>query len=247
MSAATLALLAVAAFVTATLSGVFGMGGGMVLMALLASILPVPEAMLLHGATQLVANGTRAGLLRGHIEWRVVVGHALGALVALTVFARLRVAPDTRTVFALLGALPLLVAVLPMRLVPSLRRRGVPGLVGAVATSGQLVAGVSGPLLDAFFVQSTSGRRAVVATKAAVSVLGHASKLVYFALLLPTADEAVIGTLPPVAFPLAAACAAAGTRTGRAVLERLSDTGFRRHSRRLLLVLAAICLLRALA
>ena len=53
-----LILLAIAS--TAALSGVFGMAGGMVLIAVLALLLPIPEAMVIHALAQGVANG--AGL-----------------------------------------------------------------------------------------------------------------------------------------------------------------------------------------
>ena len=48
------------AFLTATLSGVFGMAGGHVLMGALAFVLPVQAAFVTHGVLQLVSNGWRA-------------------------------------------------------------------------------------------------------------------------------------------------------------------------------------------
>ena len=50
------------------LIGIVGMAGGMVLMFILISLLPVSSAMILHAATQLTANGSRALLLQ-HILW----------------------------------------------------------------------------------------------------------------------------------------------------------------------------------
>jgi hypothetical protein len=47
----------------AALSALLGMAGGMVFMAGLTLLLPVPTAMVLHGATQLISNGSRALLL----------------------------------------------------------------------------------------------------------------------------------------------------------------------------------------
>ncbi len=48
--------------VSALISGVFGMAGGLTLMGVLAGMLPVATAMLLHGAVQMVSNGYRAFL-----------------------------------------------------------------------------------------------------------------------------------------------------------------------------------------
>ena len=54
-------------FVTSLISGVIGMAGGMILMAVLVSLLSVPAAMVVHGAVQATANGSRAYFLRQHI------------------------------------------------------------------------------------------------------------------------------------------------------------------------------------
>ena len=65
----TVALLFIT-FATALISGMFGMGGGMILMGVLLALLPLSQAMVLHGSVQLTSNGSRAWLLRRHIRWR---------------------------------------------------------------------------------------------------------------------------------------------------------------------------------
>ena len=60
MSSVTAAFLIITAFLTALLSGIFGMAGGLVLMGALALVLPVSAAFVTHGLLQLVANGWRA-------------------------------------------------------------------------------------------------------------------------------------------------------------------------------------------
>jgi hypothetical protein len=56
------ALITLVAFATSVISAVFGMAGGMILMGVYAIALPVQVAMILHGITQLFANGFRAFL-----------------------------------------------------------------------------------------------------------------------------------------------------------------------------------------
>ena len=60
MSLLLAASIALVAFITSAISGIFGMSGGMILMGYLAFVLPVSAAMMMHGATQAVANGYRA-------------------------------------------------------------------------------------------------------------------------------------------------------------------------------------------
>ncbi len=67
----------ITAFLTSVLSGLVGMAGGAVLMAVLITILPVSSAMILHGATQAMANGSRTLLLREHLIWRLLPGYGL--------------------------------------------------------------------------------------------------------------------------------------------------------------------------
>src|SRR5512143_3413356 len=85
-----LAVLAASALVTSFISGILGMAGGMILMGILLALVPLPAAMMLHGITQLAANGWRALLWRSEVDWRVFRGYAYGALMALAVFAAVR-------------------------------------------------------------------------------------------------------------------------------------------------------------
>ncbi len=75
-STLVLVTLAVTALVTSFISGILGMAGGMIFMGVLLALLTVPQAMVLHGVTQLAANGWRAILWRTSIDWRVFRGNA---------------------------------------------------------------------------------------------------------------------------------------------------------------------------
>lgn len=239
------ALVLLAAVIgTSTLSGVFGMAGGMVLMAVYLAVLPIPDAMVLHGVTQLAANGFRCVLLGRHIDLRVVGFLTLGALAAAAVLAAFAVVLSRPAIMILLGVVPLAGALLPRTLLP----RGVddPRVAvgcGAVATTAQLTAGVAGPLLDLFFVSSRLDRFGVIATKSAVGALGHLLKLVYFGGLV--ADGG--GGVPPWMYAAAAACALVGTRIGRAILAHVSEARFRTASRGLVLALSCLLAVRGLA
>ena len=80
MSLLIAAGLLVAVFFTSLLSGIFGMAGGLVLLAILLAILPVGTAIAVQGAIQIVANGSRAWFSRAFIDWRVL-GFTLGVSV----------------------------------------------------------------------------------------------------------------------------------------------------------------------
>ena len=101
---------------TAIISGVLGMAGGLALMAVLASLLSVTGAMILHGAVQATSNGARFVFLRDRMMWGVLPWYAAGAAVSVLVFVSLAVVPEPALVLILVGSFPWLA-----RLLPSLR------------------------------------------------------------------------------------------------------------------------------
>ena len=97
------ALITLSAFATSVLSGIVGMAGGMLLMFVLISLLPVGSAMVLHAATQLTANGSRAWMLREHMLWRLLPAYLLGSATAIAVATYLVLVPDPAWVLILIG------------------------------------------------------------------------------------------------------------------------------------------------
>jgi uncharacterized membrane protein YfcA len=234
--------LAAAVLSTSFISGIFGMAGGMILMGILLALLPVATAMVLHGLTQMASNGWRAWMWRSHIAWQIAGHYAAGAVAATLAFATLGFVPGKPTALIILALISFGGLLAPRRFAPDVRRWGHGFGCGALCTLLQLVAGVSGPILDVFFVRSDLGRKEMVATKAAIQVFGHSLKVAYFGqLLLGGGHE-----LAPAAVILAIALALVGTQASRRVLEAISDAQFRRWTRSLVAVIAAICLIQGL-
>ncbi len=236
------ALVIAVAFVTSVISAVLGMAGGMLLMGIYALALPVQAAMILHGVTQLFANGFRALLLRDRIHTGALGWYALGAIGALGLFASLAIVVSGPVLFLLLGAIPLALSLLPRHLAPRFENRGAASACGALVTAAHLLAGVSGPLLDVFFVRAELDRFEVIATKAVTQTAGHALKILYFGLLVP-GPELERG-LPLWLYPALVACAYLGTRFGARILESVSEARFRRWTGRVVMALSLLYLWR---
>lgn len=219
-------VLAGSAFATSFISGILGMAGGMILMGVLLALLPLPAAMLLHGLVQLAANGWRAFLLRTAIDWRVFGGYAIGACIALALFAVLQVVVAKPLALLAMGATPFIALALPERMHLNVERRGHSLVCGFVCVALSLTAGIAGPILDVFFVRSKMTRHRVVATKAITQSLTHLLKVFYFGAL--TVTGAAISPWLAVTMVL---LAFAGTSLSRQVLERISDAVFRRWTR----------------
>jgi len=225
-TAVLFAILAAASLVTSFISGILGMAGGMILMGILLAVVPLPAAMMLHGFTQLASNGWRAALWRMHIAWPIFRGYVYGALAALAAFILIHLVVSKPVALIVLGLTPFVALALPESLHLNVERRGHPFACGAICTVLQLIAGVSGPILDIFYVRSKMGRHAVVATKAASQSAGHTIKIIYFGEIVATANN--------VSVPMAAvmvALAFVGTTLSRFVLERMDDASFRKWTR----------------
>lgn len=231
-------LLPAAALLTALLSGIFGMAGGMILMGVYTAVLPVAVAMVLHGATQVVANGSRALLLWRDVYVRGLAFYVVGALAAFAALYHVHFVPSPLLVFVSLGAAPFVAAALPARYF-DFERPSAAVLCGAQVAAVQLLAGAAGPLLDLAFVDTRLTRTQVVATKAVTQVFSHGLKVAYF-LPLMRADAIA----PSLALALLVATLL-GTRLGTLLLQRMSDERFRRYSRMIVYATGGVYLARA--
>ena len=229
MSAGVAAFVVASAFVTATLSGIFGMAGGLVLMGALALVLPVSAAFVTHGLLQLVANGWRAVLHRRHVRWDIVGWYALASAAAALLVSLLSFVPSKPLLFLLLGLVPFLTW-LPQRWISLDAARPPQALASGFAVTGlNLTAGVAGPLLDIFFVRTELTRHAIVATKAATQVFAHLAKIVVYG--APFLTGATAGLPPWWVFAVAVPLSMLGTFTGGLILDRMSDVNFKRWTR----------------
>jgi uncharacterized membrane protein YfcA len=243
VSASAVLFIVCMALFTATLSGVFGMAGGLVLMGALAFVLPVSVAFVTHGVLQFASNSWRAGLHRRHVRWRIVAGYAAGSLVAAIAVSMVAATPSKPVLYLLLGLLPI-TAWLPTRWINLDAGRPAQAVLSGLCVTGvNLTAGVAGPLLDIFFVRTKLSRHAIVATKAATQVFAHLAKIVvYGAPLLSSGGK---GLPPPWLFALAIPLSFAGTMIGGRILDRMSDVNFLRWTRWMVTGVGAVYLLQA--
>jgi len=64
-----LILLIITAFITSSISAVIGMGGGIILLGIMAILIPEGYMVIaLHGIIQLVSNTTRTYVFRNHLK-----------------------------------------------------------------------------------------------------------------------------------------------------------------------------------
>ncbi|MCR9193344.1 MAG: sulfite exporter TauE/SafE family protein [Hyphomonas sp.] len=244
MSAIAAVIILATTLVTSFISGIFGMAGGIILMAVLVALVSVAMAMIIHGAIQMFANGYRAYLLRESIDWRVFSLYCIGAAAGIAALFFVSWTPDKRALYLLLGLTPMLVWLPKERLHLDIKKREHAIFAGFAVQGLNTLAGVAGPLLDLFFVRAEMTRQQIVATKSVTQALSHLIKIGFWS--VPVVTAAGWGALPPwwliaAAIPLSML----GTTLGKQVLERMNDQGFRKWMKGLVTAIGVVLLMRA--
>lgn len=232
----TLALaLILLSFVTSLITATFSLGGGTLMVAVLALVFPPLVVVPLHGAIQLGSNSGRALVQRAHIQWPLVLWLSLGGAIGTVVggqFASLL--PATALQIAI-GAFVLLTTWLPQ---PKIVGRSPLAQVigGGVIAAVSMVVGATGPLV-AVFIKGLADRRQLVATHAMLMTLQNSFKVAMFVWL----GFAFAAYLPLIAAMVASGFV--GTAIGSRLLVRVPEAAFR-WGFKLVLTLVALDLLR---
>ncbi|GHE21352.1 TSUP family transporter [Halomonas urumqiensis] len=212
-------LLVALSALTSGLSAAVGIGGGSLLIMVMAQVMPATALIPVHGMVQLGSNGGRAMMTWRHIDVRLLLaflpGVVLGALAAAWLLVRL---PP--------GVLELCIAsfVLFSCWGPGWPRgwlgRGGTLLAGALTTLLSSLVGATGPLVAAVIKQHFSERLPRVATFAACMTAQHLTKAFVFGVAGFVFREWLGLMLAMVVAGIL------GTWLGLRLLRRLSDTHF---------------------
>jgi uncharacterized protein len=231
----SVALLFVAAsFFTSALTASMGIGGGILMLAIMAYGVPVAALIPVHGAVQLGSNAGRFLIQHRHVAWPPLLAFALGAAGGALLGARFVLALPEALLLGILGTF--ILTWLPM---PHLSRLGTAGFAasGLVSTFLSMFVGATGPLNAAIFGQALSQRLVLVATLAGIMTAQHVFKVIGFAVNGFDFSR----WLPLVAAMIASGLA--GTACGSLLLSRLPEMHFR-SGLRLVLTLLSLDLVR---
>ena len=111
--------------------------------------------------------------------------------------------------------------------------------MGYACMTLMLLSGVSGPLIDAYFLGGALERKQIVATKAVCQIISHGAKFVYFGALINQSPA-----LDPVMAGAAIIASMIGTSLARPILERLTDTQYRTWANSIITVIAVAYLIQ---
>ncbi len=223
-------ILVAVVFFSSALTAILGIGGGILLIALMPGLLPAAAIVPVHGVVQLASNSSRAYFARRSIAWQPLLPFAAGALLGAAVGSQVVVELPAGGLPLLLGGFILLTTWLPG--IAMARWPGRFFTIGGVQTFVSLFVGAAGPLVSPLLLREGYEHRRVVATHGAMMTLLHALKsLTFLALGFSFAHW----------WPLIAAMvvsATAGSWVGNRLREHLPETNLRLAFKLLLTVLA---------
>ncbi|WP_417310862.1 sulfite exporter TauE/SafE family protein [Devosia sp.] len=222
-------------FVTATLS----LGGGMLMVAVLALVFPPMAIVPLHAAIQFGSNAGRALVQRAHIQWSYFLWMSSGAVVGTLVGGQLvSIIPGEGLLFAI-GVFVLVSTWIPS---PKVIARTGPArlLGGAVIAALGMIVGPTGPLV-ALYLKGLPDRHQLVATHAVLMTAQNGLKLAMFVAL----GFAFADYLPLIIAMVGSGLM--GTLIGSRLLVHVPERAFRLGFRIVLSVVAVGILLEALA
>ncbi len=222
-----LVTLTLAALLTATISGIIGMGGGILLLAVMAGFMPLSQAVPLHAAVQLVSNGTRIVAFIESVDWRTVSRFVLGALPGVVIgFLILRWIGNLDRAEPYLKII-IGVYILTVTHLPKPRKEAHRPwrfdftLLGLLVGTLGLVVGAIGPIIAPMFARRGFVKENLIATKAVCQMCTHAMKIPAFAAL----GQLEITTFSTLLVAMAA-MAVVGTFLGKRLLKHVSPEVF---------------------
>ncbi|MGB0922457.1 MAG: sulfite exporter TauE/SafE family protein [Alphaproteobacteria bacterium] len=221
-------LIGFAAF-TSFITAAAGIGGGVLLIAVMASLVPPAILIPLHGVVQIGSNAGRAILMWRHTNWAVVLPFIGGSLIGATIGGLTVVQLPPAILNLGLGLFILWSAWTKGVALPSRFASVATGVFSSFLT---MFFGATGPFVAAMIKRLNLGRMEHVASHAMAMVAQHGIKVVAFG-LLGFSFGPYVGLLVAMV-----ASGFVGTVIGKRVLMKVNDKLFHRITAIVLTVLA---------
>jgi len=229
MTLAVFVTLAIAALLTSMVSAVLGMGGGILLLAVMSSFMEHGDLIPTHAAVQIASNGTRVLAFLRDVDRgtfvRFIIGVIPGGCIGMLLLWSLGEPHESEAYLkTLIGAFILVVTYLP---------RGKKGsgdaaahwwdfpVMGLLAGTAALTVGAVGPLIAPIFARRNFVKDRLIATKAVCQLATHFMKIPAF-IWLRNLDLSTLGPLALVMIVMVIP----GTLIGKKFLQGISPRAF---------------------
>lgn len=167
------------AFITSTIAGVVGIGGGMMLIAILPSFLPLNALIPVHGLTQMSSNISRAFFGYKEVQYQVIPKFLIGSFLGIALFASILSFISLEYVPLFIGVY-ILLSLWSEKFNEKIKRYESYFLAGFFQTGLSIVVGATGPLTMTLLLKDFKDKDKVVATGAALMSITHILKVFVF-------------------------------------------------------------------
>lgn len=170
------------ALLTSALAATLGMGGGVILIAVMPGFVPPAAIIPVHAVTQLASNLSRAAFGWRHIDRAILVPVAVGAVAGAAVGGGIYSSLNLDWLPLIIGVFILVITWLPL---PAPGGRGGLALLalGFYQTGLGMVAGATGPLGAAVLARRNSARDWLVVNTAVYMTINHLVRSFAFGLM----------------------------------------------------------------
>jgi len=172
-------LLGIISFITSTIAGVVGLGGGMILIAILPSYLPVNAVVPVHGLTQMASNLSRAIFGYKDVKFEVIPKYLFGSILGVSFFAVILYFISLEYVPLFIGAY-ILLSLWSQKFNEKIERFENYVLIGFLQSGLSIIVGATGPIATTLLVKDYNDKHVVVATAAALKSITHILKVLTF-------------------------------------------------------------------
>ena len=210
-------VLILSAFITSAISAVIGMGGGIILLGIMALIIPEGYMVVaMHGIIQLFSNTTRVYIFREYLKKDILIEFSKGAFPGLILSGLIIICLinlfnvesanqiKVELLKPLIGCFIIWYLFLKRPKEVSVRKSFTP--IGVISGIVSVFIGATGPLIAPFFIDGKLTKNNIIANKAACQMITHLGKIPLFILffninyikeyqmLLPLVAAVFIGT-----------------------------------------------------
>ena len=175
----TAAVLMGISFLGSLITAAFGIGGGVVVIAVLASLLPPAALIPIHGVVQLGSNAGRAVIMRAHIDWPIWAVFVVGTAIGVAIGGALVI--DLPPAWIQIGIGLFILWTIFFK--PPAFLRHSAWLAGGISSFLTMFFGATGPFVSAYLKTRGYDRMGQVAMQGACMTVQHLLKVVAFGVL----------------------------------------------------------------
>ena len=233
-------VLVLASFMTSAITAAAGLGGGVLLIAIMANIMPLAALVPVHGVVQIGSNAGRALVQARHVDPLIAVWFAAGAGFGAGTGGMIAVELPEHALEAGIGLFVLWIVWGRAPKLGHARKRAM-AAAGFIATFLSMFFGASGPIGGAVLSTLGLSRHQFVANQAITALIMHVLKIAAFGLL----GFAFAPWLGLIALMIASGFL--GTLAGSHLLGRMNEVVFKQTFRFVMTLLAGNLLYQAAA